>query len=362
MKIAISSGHSTKCRGASDIIDEVDEATRVVDTVASMLFDAGIEVEKYHDTVSDDQSENLNRIVDWHNARTRDLDVSVHFNAYEHTSKPMGTECLYITQQKLAADVASAVSDAGDLINRGPKKRTDLFFLNNTAEPAVLIEVAFVDSQADVDLYRENFRWICDAIASALAGQEIVPAPEPEPEDALFQATGTCSWFGGPDDDGVSASEDLAWLETWDQVVDAGLEGYFLPTQPSGTSGLARRLDPDGPYYCACRWDYDVTPKSMLKDKDIKALVRANGRELLAQPIDWGPHEAETGRAADLSPGLMEALGIATDDEVEVIYPAPADIQPEPGERAVVKLVVTGLVDVLVNGDLVYSGQPGSRS
>jgi len=356
MKIAISSGHSTKCRGASDIIDEVDEATRVVDTVAEMLAAGGVGVEKYHDTVSDDQSENLNRIVDWHNARTRDLDVSVHFNAYEHTSKPMGTECLYVTQQKLAAEVASAISDAGDLINRGPKKRTDLFFLNNTAEPAVLIEVAFVDSQADVDLYRENYQWICQAIAAVLAGEEIMPAPEPEPPtDALLQVQGKCSWFGGPNDTGVSPHEGLAFIYSYDERPD-----LFLPTQPPGTTGLARRLDPEV-YYVACRWDYSVTPKDMLADSSLKALVSANGQQFLASPADWGPHEG-TDRVADISPGLMEALGISTDDEVEVIYPAPADIQPEPDERAVVKLVVTGLVDVLVNGDLVYSGQPGSRS
>ena len=37
----------------------------------------------------------------------------------------------------------------------------------------------------------------------------------------------------------------------------------------------------------------------------------------MALPADWGPNE-KTGRVADLSPGLMEALGIDTDDEVEV--------------------------------------------
>ena len=37
-------------------------------------------------------------------------------------------------------------------------------------------------------------------------------------------------------------------------------------------------------------------------------------------PPDWGPHE-DTDRLADLSPGLMDALGITTDDEVEVLFP-----------------------------------------
>jgi len=44
------------------------------------------------------------------------------------------------------------------------------------------------------------------------------------------------------------------------------------------------------------------------------------GREAMAWPADWGPHE-DTGRVADLSPGLMGRLGLATDDEVQVIYP-----------------------------------------
>jgi hypothetical protein len=52
------------------------------------------------------------------------------------------------------------------------------------------------------------------------------------------------------------------------------------------------------------------------------ALVRAvkTGIALSAFPADWGPH-VDTGRVADISPGLMEALNIQTDDEIEVIFP-----------------------------------------
>jgi hypothetical protein len=39
---------------------------------------------------------------------------------------------------------------------------------------------------------------------------------------------------------------------------------------------------------------------------------------------DWGPN-AQTGRVADLSPALMDDLGITTDEEVIVTYPAPRD-------------------------------------
>ena len=68
------------------------------------------------------------------------------------------------------------------------------------------------------------------------------------------------------------------------------------------------------------RWDYDKTPRDALLTN--VALVRAikTGREFEAFPADWGPH-ADTGRIADISPGLMEKLDIETDDEVEVIFP-----------------------------------------
>lgn len=191
MKIVISSGHGKYIRGASGYLDEVDEARRVVEEVADYWKEAGVEVVTYHDDVSTSQNENLNRIVDFHNSKSRDLDVSVHFNAYETTSKPMGTECLYVTQQSLASKVASAIAAAGDFPNRGPKKRTDLFFLNNTSEPAILIETCFVDSSADADNYGDNYNQICRAIAEAIYGQAIgEPPPEgerppiepPEPE------------------------------------------------------------------------------------------------------------------------------------------------------------------------------------
>ena len=136
----------------------------------------------------------------------------------------------------------------------------------------------------------------------------------------LFNAHGRVSWFGGPNDSGVSSSEDLAWWETWDQVVNAKAEHLFLPQQPPGTTGLARRLN-NATTYVACRWDYSTTPKTMLADQSKKALVSAGGRSILCTPADWGPHEEETGRAADVSPAVLDYLGITTDDIVDVVYP-----------------------------------------
>jgi N-acetylmuramoyl-L-alanine amidase len=360
-RIVISSGHSLHVRGASGVLDEVNEARKVVNQLASELHNRGVDVHIFHDDASTSQNQNLNNIVNFHNSQTRDLDISVHFNAYQKTSKPMGTEVLYVSQKDLASKISSAIASNG-FINRGAKKRTDLFFLNNTKMPAVLLEVCFVDSEADASIYKSEFNNICDSIADVLGGIETVEVPvdeideideiidippsvsdtphvniqiegdvivtingeeigtidvmplPPLPTDGLFYAKGKCSYFGGPDDMGVSSSEGLAFIYNVDDAPQ-----LFLPSQPQGSTGLARRLNPYV-HYVACRWDYAVTPKNTLTENIAMVRATKTGISLRAFPADWGPHE-RTNRVADLSPSLMLDLGIETDDEVEVIYP-----------------------------------------
>ena len=311
--IVISSGHGKYIRGASAILDEVDEARRVVEGVAEYLQLQNVNVTTFHDDVSKSQQENLERIVGFHNDQSRDLDVSVHFNCYQDTTAPMGTEVFYLTQHDLAGVVVNAIADAGGFINRGPKKKTDFYFLNNTGEPALLLEICFVDSAADAELYNEHFGEICEAIALSLSGAEV---PDAGTTVGEFKASGRASWFGGPFDSGVAPDEGLAFIHEVDDAPQ-----LFLPKQPKGTTGLARRLNPFI-HYLACRWDYDLTPHEMLKTH--LAVVRAaeTGVALVAFPADWGPH-ADTGRVADLSPALLYDLGLQTDGEVEIIFPAP---------------------------------------
>lgn len=127
---------------------------------------------------------------------------------------------------------------------------------------------------------------------------------------------GRCSYFGGPNDQGVASDEGLAFIYAVDTA-----PWLFLPEQPPGTSGLARRLDPNVPYI-ATRWDYDIYSKEMLASMDHLALVTApsTGRQMLCWPSDWGPHHS-TNRCCDLSPGLMSYLQVITDQEVIVEFP-----------------------------------------
>lgn len=321
--ICISSGHGKKISGASGILDEVTEARRVVDALAVELEARGMKVLTFHDNTSTSQSENLDTIISWHNDQQRDYDCSVHFNAYEPCEEGRGVEILYYSQQTFASKLSGAISAASGLINRGAKKNTGLAFLNSTNKPAVLCEICFVDSVTDCEVYQEQFEPIIDAMAFTFTGKEAgdegdieLPTPEPPPMGDGFRIVGTCSHFGGPDDHGVDEDEGLAFI---DDKMDA--PHLFLPDGAPGTEdmGLARCLNPFV-HYLAVRWDYGKYPKPSLLENVARVTALKTGISLVAFPADWGPHQ-DTGRIADLSPGLMTDLGITTDDEVCVEYP-----------------------------------------
>jgi hypothetical protein len=163
---------------------------------------------------------------------------------------------------------------------------------------------------------------------SKLSKKISVVRPLPaQPEEILFRVEGKMSTFGGPQDLGIAANEDLA-LFTKADLQDPKYAYLFLPASPPGTSGLGRRLNPDQ-YYFACRWNYADTPREFLRRALARVENPANGRAVDARPVDWGPHPS-TGRVADLSPGLAAALGLNTDDIVRITISARRAIPVKP--------------------------------
>lgn len=172
MSIALSSGHSAFLPGAVGIIRERDENVRVVNRVAELLRANNVAVSVFHDSASRSVTANINAIVSWHSRQGRSRNCSIHFNAHRRTDQPMGTECLHRNQASLATRVSAAMARGGRFRDRGAKHRTNLGFLNRLSN-AVLLEVCFVDSSADVALYRANFEAICREIASSISGVSI---------------------------------------------------------------------------------------------------------------------------------------------------------------------------------------------
>jgi len=150
---------------------------------------------------------------------------------------------------------------------------------------------------------------------------------------------GKMSIFGGPDDTGVSPSEGLALVTNQSEFNQ--LREFFLPTQPEGTTGFARRLNPEK-FYIACRWNFSETSRAFLRETFVTVTNPANGKSAQAKPVDFGPSLA-TGRVTDLSPGLANHLGLETDQRCIVEIPLPSSDPDQPASPDPVLPPVDGL-------------------
>ncbi|SDL38045.1 N-acetylmuramoyl-L-alanine amidase [Bacillus toyonensis] len=169
-KYSLHGGHTEFVQGANwgnrkeHIMDR-----QVKDAVASKLRSLGHTVYDDTDEAGRTQAQNLNNIVRNCNSHNVDLVISFHLNAYNGSGN--GVEVCYYDQQSLAAKVSAQLSKDIGWSNRGAKQRTDLYVLNSTKAPAILIELGFIDNESDMA------KWDVDKIANsivyALTGQTV---------------------------------------------------------------------------------------------------------------------------------------------------------------------------------------------
>ena len=161
MIINVHGGHSLKCRGASGLLDEVNEDRKVKNKVIELLRSKGHIVYDCTDDVGKTQNENLRNIVKKCNAHTTNLDVSIHLNAEGGT----GTEVYVINDNSAAkshADrIATNIANTLGIRNRGVKAES-LYVLRKAKAPALLVECCFVDNHNDKN------HWNADKCASAI--------------------------------------------------------------------------------------------------------------------------------------------------------------------------------------------------
>ncbi|EJS61967.1 hypothetical protein ICU_05135 [Bacillus cereus BAG2X1-1] len=142
---------------------------QVKDAVVVKLKALGHTVYDDTDEVGRTQAQNLNNIVRNCNSHGVDLVISFHLNAYNGTAN--GVEVCYYDQQTLAAKVSAQLSKDIGWSNRGAKQRNDLYVLNSTKAPAILIELGFIDN--DSDMAKWNVDKISNSIVYALTGQTV---------------------------------------------------------------------------------------------------------------------------------------------------------------------------------------------
>ncbi|HEK4601105.1 TPA: N-acetylmuramoyl-L-alanine amidase [Clostridioides difficile] len=173
MKIAIVPGHtlSGKGTGATGYIDEGKENRILTDLIVKWLKQGGATV--YTGKV-DKSSNYLAEQCQIANKQNVDLAVQIHFNANKTTLNPMGTETIYKTNNGKV--YAERVNEKLATIfkNRGAKSDVrGLYWLSHTKAPAILIEVCFVDSKADIDYYIKNKNTVAKLIAEGILNKKI---------------------------------------------------------------------------------------------------------------------------------------------------------------------------------------------
>lgn len=174
MKIGINCGHTRVAPGTGAVgyINESIATRRVGYVVMDKLKALGHTV--VNCTIDKASSTNayLSRAVELANDTTLDIFVSIHFNA----GGGRGVEVYTYDGQQFpdAVAVCENIAKLG-FKNRGVKAGTGLYVIRKTKAKSMLIEVCFVDTKSDVDLYNEVGH---DAIAQAIVNGILVNAPK----------------------------------------------------------------------------------------------------------------------------------------------------------------------------------------
>lgn len=172
MKIAIDFGHGVNCDGgAAGIIKEEDIINNIGRLVANKLGAMGHTVIEVRPSYASSTGDSLSQRVNKANSNNADLFVSIHANA----GGGKGTEVFTYNGKEVsqARNVLNNICALG-FRNRGIKNGSNLYVVRNTNMTAMLIEICFIDTKSDVDLYNSlGAEKIADAIVKGLVGQTV---------------------------------------------------------------------------------------------------------------------------------------------------------------------------------------------
>ncbi len=97
--------------------------------------------------------------------------VSIHRNSSPYPNQYTGVESLVYNRYSIAGEMAANINEQLEkvgFVNQGVNERTNLVILRRTYMPAVLVEVGFINTDADNYLFDTKFYEIADAIARGI--------------------------------------------------------------------------------------------------------------------------------------------------------------------------------------------------
>ena len=212
-KIALNCGHGTQTNGVWDSgttyagYSEAALMLPITKAAVKYLRSYGVTV------ISDsDKGNNRNMVSDvaWANKEGVQLYISVHCDWYKAGS---GVYPLYVSSagKKLATALNNAISKGMPMKSRGVCRRTDLYELNVTDMPAVILECGSI--KADLKTFRNDYDKYGKLIAKGVMdylGKKI-PTKKEEPKETLYRVRKT--WNDSKSQVGAYKSLDNAKAE-----------------------------------------------------------------------------------------------------------------------------------------------------
>lgn len=147
---------------------EKDDALALTLAVGRILEQNGVEVVY---TRTDDVYESPYQKAQEANEAGADYFVSIHRNSSPYPNQYTGIETLVYNRYGEAARLAYNINDRLEEVgfeNQGVNERPNLVVLNSTEMPAVLVEVGFINTDEDNQIFDERFDDIARAIADGI--------------------------------------------------------------------------------------------------------------------------------------------------------------------------------------------------
>ncbi|WP_027702062.1 N-acetylmuramoyl-L-alanine amidase [Metaclostridioides mangenotii] len=176
------------CTSADGVVNEYQYCKMLSEFLAKVLRLAGCTVdviicpEKQFVKSTEEKNYKLSRI----NGKKYDLVIELHLNSYNGSAK--GTEVLYCsnTGEMYAQRV---VNNLGTVFtSRGVKDRPDLYMLNSTDCPAIMIETFFCDSKNDYDIATKlGYGEVAKLIAEGILNRSIEDVSNNETKPQTYE-------------------------------------------------------------------------------------------------------------------------------------------------------------------------------
>lgn len=180
--IMLDAGHGGRDPGAVYAgRQEAEDALRLTLAVGEILQNHGFDVE--YTRTTDVYETPFQKAMEANEAGA-DYFVSIHRNSYPTDNAVSGVESLVYNLSGIKYEMAKNINEQLEsvgFVNLGVKARPNLVVLKRTKMPAVLVEVGFINSDIDNQLFDNNFY----DIAAAIAGGIIDTLGQPQDEERM---------------------------------------------------------------------------------------------------------------------------------------------------------------------------------